>query len=153
MAGLDGAPCALLCIDLDGFKPVNDRHGHAVGDALLQQLAERLRAALGEGDCAARLGGDEFTILLADAAPAPALGFALRLQARLAELYDLGTGSPIRIGAAIGVACAPLHATRAQCLAERADAAMYAAKRLGHPYLWDASLGLGAADPGGTAPP
>ncbi len=152
LADLDGAPCALLCLDLDGFKPVNDRHGHAVGDALLRQLAERLRAALGAGDCAARLDGDEFTILLGDAAPAPALGFALRLQARLAEPYDLGTGSPIRIGAAIGVACAPLHATRAQALAERADAAMYAAKRLGHPYLWDDALGPGPAEPG-RAPP
>ncbi|WP_331326772.1 GGDEF domain-containing protein [Methylobacterium fujisawaense] len=131
---------------------MNDRHGHAVGDALLRHLAERLRAALGAGDCAARLGGDEFTILLGDAAPAPALGFALRLQARLAEPYDLGTGSPIRIGAAIGVACAPLHATRPEALVERADAAMYAAKRLGHPYLWDDALDLGPVGPGGAVP-
>ncbi|KAA0125036.1 diguanylate cyclase [Methylobacterium sp. P1-11] len=152
LARRDGAACALLCIDLDGFKPVNDRHGHAAGDALLRQLAERLREGLGAEDVAARLGGDEFTILLGDATPASALGFARHLQARLAEPYDLGTGSPVRVGAAIGVACAPLHATRAQALAERADAAMYAAKRLGHPCLWDAALVLGPTDTGHAAP-
>ncbi|MFF9551773.1 diguanylate cyclase domain-containing protein [Methylobacterium fujisawaense] len=152
LARRDGVPCALLSIDLDGFKPVNDRHGHAMGDALLRQLAERLREGLGAADIAARLGGDEFTILLGDAAPAPALGFALHLQARLAAPYDLGAGSPIRVGAAIGVACAPLHATRAQALAERADAAMYTAKRLGHPCLWDEALILGPTDTGRGAP-
>ncbi|WP_457106480.1 diguanylate cyclase domain-containing protein [Methylobacterium sp. P5_C11] len=151
LATLDRAACALLCVDLDGFKPVNDRYGHAVGDALLRQLADRLREGLGEGDIAARLGGDEFTILLSNAAPAPALGFALNLQARLAEPYDLGAGSPIRIGAAIGVACAPLNATRAQGLTERADAAMYEAKRLGQPCLWDAALILGTQQPGHAA--
>jgi diguanylate cyclase len=131
-----GGRCALLCIDLDGFKPVNDRHGHAVGDALLQQLGERLRQDLGADDLAARLGGDEFALLLGDAEPMRALDYARRLHARLAEPYELGAGSPIRVTAAIGIACAPLHASRAQSLAERADAAMYAAKRRGEPCLW-----------------
>jgi diguanylate cyclase len=151
LAALHRGPCALLCVDLDGFKPVNDRYGHAVGDTLLQQLADRIRADLGAGDVAARLGGDEFTILLGDAAPAPALSFALRLHGRLAEPYDLGAGAPIRVGASIGVACAPLHATRAPSLAERADAAMYTAKRLGHPCLWDAALLVDAAPTVATA--
>lgn len=144
LAAPGGRTCALLCIDLDGFKPANDRFGHAAGDALLRQLAERLREGLGGEDIAARLGGDEFSVLLGDVAPAPALAFAFRLHARLAEPYDLGADSPVRVGAAIGLACAPLHATRAQLLAERADAAMYGAKRLGHPCLWDEEL-LGSA--------
>jgi diguanylate cyclase (GGDEF)-like protein len=148
-AGPGIGPCALLCIDLDGFKPVNDRYGHALGDALLQQLAGRLQQDLGEADLAARLGGDEFAILLGGAAPAQALAFARRLHARLAEPYDLGAGAPIRAAAAIGIACAPLHATRAKALAERADAAMYEAKRRGQPCLWDVATVLGT--PAGAA--
>lgn len=143
LAGSGGQPCALLCIDLDGFKPVNDRYGHALGDALLQQLAGRLQQDLGEADLAARLGGDEFAILLGGAGPVQALAFARRLHARLAAPYDLGAETPIRATAAIGIACAPLHATRAKALAERADAAMYEAKRRGQPYLWDAAAFLG----------
>lgn len=143
LAGSSGRPCALLCIDLDGFKPVNDRYGHALGDALLQQLAVRLQQDLGEADLAARLGGDEFAILLGGAGPVQALAFARRLHARLAAPYDLGAGTPIRATAAIGIACAPLHATRAKALAERADAAMYEAKRRGQPCLWDAAAFLG----------
>ncbi|MCJ2134802.1 diguanylate cyclase [Methylobacterium sp. J-026] len=135
-----GESCALLCLDLDSFKPVNDDYGHAVGDALLQRLAERLQGELRDSDMAAHLGGDEFSVLLAGTDPAPALTFALRLQDRLAQPYDLGAGRRVCITAAIGIACAPLHATRAPCLTERADAAMYEAKRTGRPCIWDARL-------------
>ncbi|MDP4003720.1 diguanylate cyclase domain-containing protein [Methylobacterium sp. NEAU K] len=147
-AGPDSGGCALLCIDLDDFKPVNDRYGHAVGDALLRQMAERLRESLGERDTAARLGGDEFAVLLGDATAETALAFAQRVHGRLAEPYAVAAGQPVRVGAAIGVACAPQHASRALALVERADAAMYEAKRLGHPCLWSDALGFGPAPAG-----
>lgn len=148
LAGLQERGCALLCIDLDGFKLVNDRYGHAVGDALLRHMAERLQASLGDGDIAARIGGDEFVVLLGGADAAAALDFAHRLHARLGAPYELGAGQPVRVAAAIGLACAPLHAARAQSLVERADAAMYEAKRLGTPYLWDEAILPGSAPAG-----
>ena len=151
MSSPGGGHCALLCIDLDDFKPVNDRYGHAIGDGLLRQMAERLRESLRDSDIAARLGGDEFAVVLADATPPPALAFAQDLRERLAAAYDVGAGQPIRVGAAIGVACAPQHAARMQALVERADAAMYQAKRLGHPCLWTDAIGFGPAPAGGAA--
>ncbi|MGU3282764.1 diguanylate cyclase domain-containing protein [Methylobacterium mesophilicum] len=137
--------CALLCIDLDGFKPVNDVYGHAAGDALLRQVAERLREGLGDRDTASRLGGDEFALLLDDAPLATVLDSAHRIHRRLTEPYDVGADRPVLIGAAIGIACAPVHAAQGQILVTQADAAMYQAKRLDHPCLWDASLRLGSA--------
>ncbi|MCJ2121872.1 diguanylate cyclase domain-containing protein [Methylobacterium sp. J-077] len=141
----DGRGCALLCIDLDGFKPVNDLYGHAAGDALLRQTAERLQEGLGDRDTAARLGGDEFALLLAEATPSTVLDLAHRLHRRLTEPYDVGAGRPVLVGAAIGIACAPHHASQARTLVERADAAMYQAKRLGHPCLWSDALRPGFA--------
>ncbi|MCJ2140630.1 sensor domain-containing diguanylate cyclase [Methylobacterium sp. E-066] len=140
-----GRGCALLCIDLDGFKPVNDLYGHAAGDALLRRMAERLQDGLGDRDIAARLGGDEFALLLADAPASTVLDRAHRLHRRLTEPYDVGAGRPVLVGAAIGIACAPQHAAQAQGLVERADAAMYQAKRLGHPCLWSDALRPGLA--------
>ena len=135
--------CALLCIDLDGFKPVNDLYGHAAGDALLRQMAGRLQEGLGDRDTAARLGGDEFVLLLDEAPASTVLDRAQRLHARLTEPYDVGAGQPVLIGAAIGIARAPQHACQAQALLEQADAAMYRAKRLGHPCLWSDALASG----------
>ncbi|WP_244537209.1 diguanylate cyclase domain-containing protein [Methylobacterium pseudosasicola] len=140
-----GQGCALLCIDLDGFKPVNDLYGHAAGDALLRQVAERLREGLGEQDTAARLGGDEFALLLADAPASTVLDRARRIHERLTEPYAIGTGRPVLVGAAIGIACATRQAFEARTLVERADAAMYQAKRLGHPCLWSEALRFGHA--------
>ncbi|WP_279606208.1 sensor domain-containing diguanylate cyclase [Methylobacterium sp. J-048] len=141
----DGRGCALLCIDLDGFKPVNDLYGHAAGDALLRQMAERLQDGLGDRDTAARLGGDEFALLLADASAEAVLDRAQSLHRRLTEPYAIGVGRPVLVGAAIGIACAPPHASEARTLVERADAAMYQAKRLGHPCLWSDALRPGRA--------
>ena len=139
-SGSESRGCALLCIDLDGFKPINDRYGHAAGDALLRQMAERLREDLGSREMAARLGGDEFALLLDDPAESSALDRAHRIHRRLTEPYAIGGAQAVRVGAAIGVACAPLHAADAQALVERADAAMYASKRRGHPCLWSDAL-------------
>ncbi len=125
----DGAPgFALVFLDLDGFKDVNDAYGHATGDRLLQQVAYRLQAALAAQDVAlARLGGDEF-VLLFGAAGLPRLG--ADLQAVLAALRQ-----PFRIdaleilvGASLGVARHPAHGGDAETLLKNADAAMYAAK-------------------------
>jgi diguanylate cyclase (GGDEF)-like protein len=140
-----GRGCALLCIDLDGFKPVNDLYGHAAGDALLRQVAERLREGLGDRDTAARLGGDEFVLLLNEAPASTVLDRAQRLHERLTEPFDVDAGQPVLIGAAIGIACAPEHAREPQALVRRADAAMYQAKRLGHPCLWSDALHPGPA--------
>ena len=135
-----GGCCALLCLDLDGFKPVNDHLGHAAGDALLRQVAERLSDGLAPGDVAARLGGDEFAVLLADTTAQTALARAQGLRKILAVPYDLGTVAGVRVGASIGIACAPDHASGAQSLVERADAALYEAKRRGQPCLWSDRL-------------
>ena len=136
----NGGSCALLCLDLDGFKLVNDGLGHAVGDTLLRQVAERLRDALAPGDMAARLGGDEFAVLLADATAQTAIVWAERIRDILGAPYEFGTMSGVCVGASIGIACAPVHASGAQSLVERADAALYEAKRRRRPCLWSEAL-------------
>ncbi len=130
-ASRTGLPCALLCLDLDGFKPVNDRLGHAAGDTLLQAVAGRLRMELRDTDFAARLGGDEFAMLLCDVTPAEAVMVANRVNASLCQVYHLGVHGPAQIGASIGVACAPEHATVPGALLQQADKALYAAKQAG----------------------
>lgn len=120
---------AMLFIDLDDFKPVNDRHGHAVGDRLLAEAARRVRASLRDADTAGRLGGDEFAVLLDEVADRDqALAVAERIRLRLTEPYDLGTeGGPVRIGASIGVA---MLSDGQDCdrVLRAADLAMYAVK-------------------------
>lgn len=122
---------ALYLLDLDGFKEVNDRHGHEVGDLLLAAVAERLRGQLREGDTAARLGGDEFVVLadqLPDVAAAEAVGRGL-LQAFAAPL--LAGGIECRIGLTVGFVLAPLDGNDVRTLMRAADAAMYAGKQSG----------------------
>ncbi len=131
-------PFALLYIDIDGFKPVNDTHGHLVGDQLLRQIAARLLGRMRKSDTVARLGGDEFAVILEEAveAPAAALSAAEALCLLLREPYDLGSGIEVTVGASIGVACHP-HvpvdetATPGDSLIRAADDAMYRAKRGG----------------------
>jgi diguanylate cyclase (GGDEF)-like protein len=106
----DGVPCALLCLDLDGFKGVNDQLGHAAGDALLQEVAERLKQCMRKDDTAARLGGDEFAIVLPNASAAEAVEIAQRVTASLSGNYSLGVFGEAQVGVSIGIACAPEHA-------------------------------------------
>lgn len=122
---------AVLFIDLDGFKPVNDQHGHGVGDVLLATTARRLERCVRRTDLVARFGGDEFTILLRgladDAVPRRVAQACVKA---LAAPYRLD-GLQVRVGASIGVALCPKHGSTADPLVAAADAAMYEAKRAG----------------------
>ncbi len=124
-----GSVGCLACLDLDNFKLVNDRFGHAAGDALLRQVASAMRQTVRAGDLAARVGGDEFAILLWDTGPEAAHAVAARLLARVQELGAAYPGT--NLGASIGVAVLqPVPATTDLAL-RAADKAMYAAKSTG----------------------
>ncbi len=135
-----GGSCTLVCLDLDGFKLVNDRLGHAAGDVLLRQVADRLRMNSRDDDMPARLGGDEFAILLPKTGPAEALAIAGRIGDALRCEYDLGTSGLAGVGVSIGVACAPDHADAVDTLMSHADSALYVAKHAGLaiPHLYGA---------------
>ncbi|MBB4844638.1 diguanylate cyclase (GGDEF)-like protein [Paucibacter oligotrophus] len=121
---------AVLCIDLDGFKPVNDSFGHAAGDEVLRQVAQRLAATARERDTVARIGGDEFVLLMEDVpSMADCAALALRLLAALAEPIVV-QGQPLQISGSVGIAVFPDHG-EAHKLMVQADAAMYSAKRAG----------------------
>ena len=130
-AGRNGSSLALLFLDLDHFKEVNDRLGHAVGDHLLREVAGRLRALLRYEDTVGRLGGDEFLILV-EGLPAP--HFAGRVADKIIESltrpFWLGN-EVVEVGASIGIAAYPEHAPDAEALINHADAAMYDAKAAG----------------------
>lgn len=123
-----GEPAAILCIDLDYFKDVNDTLGHPVGDKLLQQVSERLRGALRDNDLVARLGGDEFAVIQRDlAGPVEAGVLSDRLISVLSQPYDLD-GQVVVIGASVGIAVAPTDGDSADALLKNADMALYRAK-------------------------
>jgi diguanylate cyclase (GGDEF)-like protein len=128
---------AVLYLDLDGFKPVNDNFGHEAGDVLLRTVADRLRGCLRPADTAARMGGDEFVILLNG--PVDRLGVARvveRIRAQLDVPVLLGEGVVTTVGASIGVALGDEDVADADTLVRNADIAMYAAKRTGgHDFL------------------
>lgn len=122
---------ALLYLDLDGFKAVNDELGHHAGDAYLRAVATRLRAVLRAGDTVARLGGDEFTVILTGiAGAAEALAVAQKVLAALVEPLEL-EGRTVQPGASIGLALFPGDGDEPDLLLRRADKAMYRAKELG----------------------
>ncbi len=124
-----GVRGALLAIDLDGFKAVNDGHGHGIGDQVLRAVASRLRATVRMSDLAARLGGDEFLVLLPDIDAESALRLADRIVEELSQPY--GDDLP-PVTASVGIATFPADdAAGASGLLEQADRALYAAKRAG----------------------
>lgn len=126
--GRAGETLALLYLDLDDFKAVNDTHGHAAGDRLLESVAERMRGLLREGDLPARLGGDEFVVLTEDCTADEATEFAQRLIETIGAAYDLGSGTSACVGVSVGIAMAPEHGSAAADLLRAADAALYQAK-------------------------
>ena len=124
----NGRTLALLLLDLDQFKDVNDAHGHAAGDLVLVEVARRLRSCLRAGDVIARLGGDEFTVLLSDISCAEhAQETAQKLQHHLTAPCQLAVGE-VRLGASIGISVYPADAPDTGTLMRYADMAMYAAK-------------------------
>ncbi|WP_091219564.1 putative bifunctional diguanylate cyclase/phosphodiesterase [Geodermatophilus siccatus] len=120
-------PAALLLLDLDGFKEVNDSLGHHAGDGLLRQVGPRMRGALRTSDTLARLGGDEFAVLLPHAALDEAQERAERLRELLLQPFTV-EGIRLHVGVSIGVATAPVPAATVAELLRCADVAMYAAK-------------------------
>jgi len=128
-----GTQVGVLFIDLDRFKPINDTHGHAAGDTVLQSIAERLKRSVRDTDSVARLGGDEFVVVLRDVeAPDHARQVAHEIQAALTKPIWL-SGLSVRVSASIGVALGPQAGETAEDLLHRADQAMYAAKRVRPP--------------------
>jgi diguanylate cyclase (GGDEF)-like protein len=122
-----GAPLAVLYVDLDGFKAVNDTHGHATGDALLCAVAARLRSAIRSSDLAARLGGDEFAVVLVDTGMDAAARAAGKLADGVSMPYTISRLT-IGISASIGVAAYPDSGTSSEALLRSADQTMYRAK-------------------------
>jgi len=122
---------SLLFIDLDGFKPVNDTYGHAIGDRLLKEVAERLLTCLREGDTAARIGGDEFVVILLESDIELAITVAHRILGTLRIPYEFGKKTISSITASIGIAEYPVQANELDSLLTSADNAMYIAKKAG----------------------
>jgi len=142
-------PFALLLFDLDGFKTVNDRHGHAAGDAVLAELTARLRRQLGPDDLVARLGGDEFAVLVPGRHAEPALaGLATRLIGAADSPIDY-EGRALQVGMSVGIARHPGDGNSLAMLLRAADAAMYQSKqrREGPAYSF---AGGAAHDPTGN---
>ncbi len=126
-----GVNFAVLCLDLDRFKLVNDTLGHPVGDGLLRQVAQRLQACVREGDTVARLGGDEFAVILRNLEdPAEVDSLAARIIDIVGSNYDID-GHQINIGTSIGMALAPADGCIADELLKKADTALYGAKANG----------------------
>ncbi len=133
LLGRDATPLALLLLDLDRFKEVNDTFGHQAGDALLRQVAARIRDAVRSSDTVARLGGDEFALLLPGADRDGAVQAAQTLRAALVAPVTV-EGQTVHVGASVGIALAPAQGQEAAVLLRHADVAMYVAKRAGSGY-------------------
>jgi len=141
LAKRDSRRVALLYLDLDKFKPVNDTLGHTVGDELLQGVAARIRRQVRESDTVARVGGDEFTVILSDIAKREdAVTVAKKIIAALATPFQLGSQKQsVNIGTSIGIAIYPADARDADALVKAADTAMYSAKQARSSFLFCAA--------------
>ena len=129
-AGRDGTAVAVFFVDLDGFKPINDVHGHGVGDALLRAVADRLGAATRDGDVVARLGGDEFLMLAPIGSPDDTVttdAVCARVSELLADAFVVD-GHRLVVGGSIGLAVYPRDAETPDELIRQADLAMYRTK-------------------------
>ena len=120
---------AVMFIDLDAFKAINDTHGHDAGDRVLKVVADRLMTITRASDTISRYGGDEFVKLLLDLRPGDAVAIARKIVAAIAEPFELDDRTTLHIGASVGVAFHGDDGQTASDLLDRADAAMYRAKR------------------------
>jgi diguanylate cyclase (GGDEF)-like protein len=131
LARSGGGSVALLCLDLDGFKHVNDTLGHPAGDELIRQAGARLRATVRQIDLVARIGGDEFVVVqTGNPGALEADALCMRIVEAIAVPFEIA-GSQVRVGVSIGVAIGPHEATEASELSRKADIALYEAKRQG----------------------
>jgi len=125
-------PLALLLLDIDYFKRINDRHGHATGDSVLKAVAEIFRREVRDVDLVARTGGEEFMFLLPETGGERAQRVAERIRQALADKpVTTADGEPLKITASIGIACYPINANSTEALIANADRALYAAKQGG----------------------
>lgn len=130
----NSAPFAVLVIDLDRFKCINDTHGHAAGDAVLVEVARRLTATLRTTDTAARLGGDEFVLIvegLSDFSVTDPI--CRKVKASVSESITLDNGVVVSVGASVGQAVYPYEGTELEQILRAADQSMYACKPATHP--------------------
>lgn len=142
-----GAPFALLLLDLDGFKAVNDTLGHDAGDEVLKVVGQRLLALKRGGDVAARLGGDEFCVVVDDCSQQSVAGaVAQRIIESICQPVHLPTGGNCQVGVSIGIAMSDAGCSRLDELFKLADHAMYEAKRAGKGRWKVATMGRHAAD-------
>jgi diguanylate cyclase (GGDEF)-like protein len=134
---------AVICVDLDGFKAVNDTHGHAAGDQLLIQVAGRLQSVLRRDELIARVGGDEFIVLQKGGSQPRDAGIAADRIIKALEEPFVVFGATVTIGASVGIAVFPKDANSATELTKKADAALYRAKSSGRgaAHFYDPSIG------------
>jgi diguanylate cyclase (GGDEF)-like protein len=142
----EGPSLAFIYLDLDGFKAVNDTHGHMAGDQLLQLVSERLRRLIRTGDLAARIGGDEFIVLSEQVGRAQLKRFGERLIRDISQPYELD-GSTLEIGVSVGIALAPEHGSDMESLMSTADNALYRAKSGGKSRCVIASAAMLGSQP------
>lgn len=124
-------PLAVIMLDLDHFKAINDRWGHDLGDQFLCRVAECIDASVRDSDVACRYGGEEFVLLLSEAPQQGALERAEALRRQVRELVVESDGGPMSLSASFGVACFPVHGDSPQALLRSADQALYTAKQSG----------------------
>lgn len=130
----NASPLSVMCIDLDGFKQINDQHGHDAGDQVLMACAQRMNIAVRRStDLVGRLGGDEFIVVLRNIGPADAAlnATAQAILVGIRAPITIRDGTQVNVGASIGIACAPLHDIDRINLLEMADISMYEVKRTG----------------------
>jgi diguanylate cyclase len=126
-----GRPFAVLYVDLDGFKAVNDNHGHAAGDEILQRVAACLHQVVGPDELVARMGGDEFVVLLRDSDPVTSRKVADEIISVISREHRISDGRALRIGCSVGISMAPAQGREPEVLLARADAALYSVKAQG----------------------